>query len=27
VWPQVPPPFGRGYQGVFAFVGQGKCQE
>ena len=20
VWPQVPPPFGRGNQGVFAFV-------
>ena len=20
VWPQVPPPFGRGHQGVFAFV-------
>jgi hypothetical protein len=27
VWPQVPPPCGRGYQGVFAFVGQGKRQE
>jgi hypothetical protein len=27
VWPQVPTPFGRGYQGVFAFVGQGKRQE